>query len=40
MKNSKLAVSLFAAAIALAGCSKESPKPAANKGATRGCMPR
>src|SRR5947209_7509608 len=33
MKNSKLAVSLFAAAIALAGCSKESPKPAANKGA-------
>src|SRR5256885_13133040 len=33
MKNSKLAVSLFAAGTALAGCSKESPKPAANKGA-------
>src|SRR2546421_6985473 len=31
MKNSKLAVSLVAAAIALAGCSKESPKPAADK---------
>src|SRR4051795_1630044 len=33
MMNSKLALSLLAAAIALAGCSKESPKPAADKGA-------
>src|SRR3954471_23975350 len=33
MKNSKLALSLLAVAIALAACSKESPKPAADKGA-------
>jgi len=32
MMNSKLALSLLAAAIALAGCSKEAPKPAADKG--------
>ncbi|MBW8906409.1 MAG: ABC transporter substrate-binding protein, partial [Betaproteobacteria bacterium] len=32
MKNSKLALSLLAVVIALAGCSKEAPKPAADKG--------
>ncbi|MFN2645903.1 MAG: branched-chain amino acid ABC transporter substrate-binding protein [Burkholderiales bacterium] len=32
MKRTTLAVSLIAAALALAGCSKESPKPAAQKG--------
>jgi branched-chain amino acid transport system substrate-binding protein len=32
MKRTKLAASLIAAALALAGCSKESPKPAAQKG--------
>jgi branched-chain amino acid transport system substrate-binding protein len=35
MKNSKLALSLLAAAIALAGCSKEAPKPAADKGGAK-----
>jgi len=29
MKNTKLVLSLFAAAVAVAGCSKETPKPAA-----------
>src|SRR5213075_2638035 len=32
MINRKLALSLLAAGIALAGCSKEAPKPAADKG--------
>ena len=32
MMNRKLALSLLAAGIALAGCSKEAPKPAADKG--------
>jgi branched-chain amino acid transport system substrate-binding protein len=32
MKNTKLAFSLVAAALAVAGCSKEAPKPAAKQG--------